>query len=83
MFAKEKENTQRDLSLGISNLDPPKCPYSMNNTHRFQFFTEAVNFLMDNHNMSNQEATHFVWCNQFTIGTDRAVWITIPVDLGL
>jgi hypothetical protein len=33
--------------------------------------------------MSNQEATHFVWDNQFTMGTDRAIWITVPADLGL
>jgi len=55
----------------------------MKNTHRFQFFKEAINFLMDNHNMTNQEATHFVWDNQFTVGTDRAIWITVPADLGI
>lgn len=38
---------------------------------------------MDNHNMTNQEASHFVWDNQFTVGTDRAIWITVPADLGL
>ena len=29
--------------------------------------------------MSNQQATHFIWDNQFTMGTDRAIWITEPV----
>jgi hypothetical protein len=53
------------------------------NTHRFQTFKEAVNFLMDNHNMSNQEATHFIWDNQFSIGTDRAIWFSIDPDFGI
>ena len=29
--------------------------------------------------LSNQEATHFIWDNQFTMGTDRAIWITMPI----
>jgi hypothetical protein len=28
--------------------------------------------------MTNQQATHFIWDNQFTMGTDRAIWITEP-----
>lgn len=55
----------------------------MNNTHRFQFFKEAVTFLMDHHNLTNQEATHFIWDHQFTVGTDRAIWLTVPVDFNL
>jgi len=54
----------------------------MNNTLRFTSFKEAVNHLMDHCNLSNQEATHFIWDNQFTIGTDRAIWLSIPVDFG-
>jgi len=54
----------------------------MNNTFRFTSFKEAVNHLMDHCNLSNQEATHFIWDNQFTMGTDRAIWLSIPVDFG-
>lgn len=52
----------------------------MSNTHRFVTFKEALNFLMDNHNLSNRDATHFIWDNQFTMGTDRAIWLTVPAD---
>ena len=54
----------------------------MFDTHRFITFREAVDFLMDNHNMTNQQATHFIWDNQFTMGTDRAIWLTVPSELG-
>ena len=46
-------------------------------TERFVHFTEAVQWVMQKRNCTNQEATHFVWDNQFTMGTDRAIWITI------
>ena len=51
----------------------------MRTTHRFDTFKEALNFLMEQFDMSNQEATHFIWDNQFTMGTDRAIWITMPI----
>jgi hypothetical protein len=50
----------------------------MKQTHRFVTFSEALNFLMEKFNMSNREATHFIWDHQFTMGTDRAIWITEP-----
>jgi hypothetical protein len=50
----------------------------MKTTHRFVTFSEAVQFFVNNLNMTNQEATHFVWDHQFTMGTDRAIWITEP-----
>jgi hypothetical protein len=46
-------------------------------TERFTSFTEAVQWVMAKRNCTNQEATHWVWDNQFTMGTDRAIWITI------
>jgi hypothetical protein len=46
-------------------------------TERFVHFTEAVKWVMAKRNCTNQEATHFVWDNQFTMGTDRAIWITV------
>ena len=50
----------------------------MKQTQRFLAFKDALNFLMSQFNMSNQEATHFIWDNQFTVGTDRAIWLTEP-----
>jgi len=52
----------------------------MRQTHRFQTFKEALNFLMNEFQMSNQQATHFIWDNQFSMGTDRAIWITEPAQ---
>jgi hypothetical protein len=52
----------------------------MRTTHRFQSFKEALNFLMIEFQMTNQQATHFIWDNQFTMGTDRAIWITEPTN---
>jgi hypothetical protein len=46
-------------------------------TERFDRFTEAVKWVMEKKHCSNQEATHWVWDNQFTMGTDRAIWITV------
>jgi hypothetical protein len=46
-------------------------------TGRFTSFTEAVQWVMAKRNCTNQEATHWVWDNQFTMGTDRAIWITL------
>ncbi len=46
-------------------------------TERFTSFTEAVQWVMSKRNCTNQEATHIVWDKQFTMGTDRAIWITI------
>ena len=46
-------------------------------TERFATFKEAVLWVMEQRQCSNQEATHFVWDNQFTMGTDRAIWITL------
>ena len=61
-------------------VGPVKCPSSMRHPHRFQTFKEALNFLMNEFQMSNQDATHFIWDNQFTMGTDRAIWITEPTN---
>jgi hypothetical protein len=46
-------------------------------TERFTSFTEAVQWVQDKLQCTNQEATHWVWDNQFTMGTDRAIWITL------
>jgi hypothetical protein len=46
-------------------------------TERFASFTEAVQWVMAKRNCTKQEATHWVWDNQFTVGTDRAIWITL------
>ena len=46
-------------------------------TERFVSFTEAVKWVMEKKGCTNQEATHFVWDNQFTMGTDSAIWLTI------
>ena len=46
-------------------------------TERFVNFTDAVKRVMAKRNCTNQEATHFVWDNQFTVGTDKAIWITL------
>ena len=50
----------------------------MKQTHRFQSFKEALNFLMSEFAMSNQQATHFIWDHSFRMGTDSALWITEP-----
>ena len=54
----------------------------MKKTHRFVTFKEALAFLMNNFDMSNQEATHFIWDNQFTMGfiilmLDTSVLVTL------
>ena len=53
----------------------------MSNTFRFTTVSEAINHLMNHCNMTNQESMHFIWDNQFTMGTDRAIWLTIPSAL--
>ena len=50
----------------------------MKKTHRFVCMTEAVDFLTAEFNWTRQQSTHFVWDNQFTMGTDRAIWLTVP-----
>ena len=50
----------------------------MKQTHRFVCMTEAVDFLTVEFNWTRQESVHFVWDNQFTMGTDRAIWLTVP-----
>jgi len=57
----------------------PETP-TMRTTHRFLTFKEALNFFMNEFSMNNQEATHFIWDNQFKMGTDRAIWITEPTN---
>jgi len=52
----------------------------MKQTHRFKTLSEAVHFFMKEFDMTNQQATHFIWDNQFTMGTDRAIWITEPTN---
>ena len=53
----------------------------MRTTHRFDTFKEALNFLMEQFGMSNQQATHFIWDNNITMGTDRGLWIREPANL--
>ena len=74
---------------GDSNLDRLKCPYSMNTspqiskmrqTHRFVCMTEAVDFFVEKFHLTRQESCHFIWDNQFTMGTDRAIWINEPTN---
>jgi len=55
----------------------------MTTIHRFNNLFDAVRFLTDTFQMTNQEATHFVWDHQSTIGTDRAVWIDVKSLIGL
>ena len=50
----------------------------MKKTHRFTSWIEAIDFLMLEFNWTRQQSTHFVWDNQFTMGTDRATWLTVP-----
>jgi len=50
----------------------------MKRTERFLNLFQAVNFLVAEFNWTRQESTHFVWDNQFTVGTDRAIWLTLP-----
>ncbi len=58
-------------------LSENKMKINGKETERFVHFTEAVKWVMEKKQCSNQEATHFVWDNQFTMGTDRAIWLTI------
>jgi hypothetical protein len=46
-------------------------------TERFVSFSEAVAWVMEKTGCTNQEATKIVWDKQFTMGTDRAIWITL------
>ena len=46
-------------------------------TQRFVHFTEAVDWVVEKKQCSRQEATWFVHDNKFTMGTDRAIWLTI------
>jgi len=57
-----------------TNSNQPK----MKQTHRFVCMTEAVDFLTAEFNWTRQHSTPFVWDNQFTMGTDRAIWLTVP-----
>lgn len=54
--------------------------YSAKNTKRFQNIFEAVEVLVKDFGLTNQQATHYVWDNQFTMGTDRGVWLNMPED---
>jgi len=45
--------------------------------HRFTCWIEAIDFLMVRFNWTRKESIHFVRDNEFTIGTDRAIWLTI------
>jgi hypothetical protein len=55
----------------------------MTTIHRFNNLFDAVQFLTNVFQMTNQEATHFVWDHQSTIGTDRAVWLDVKSLIGL
>ena len=50
----------------------------MKKTHRFTCWTEAIDFLMVEFNWTRKESIHFVRDNEFTVGTDRAIWLTVP-----
>ena len=50
----------------------------MKKTHRFTCWTEAVDFLTAEFNWTRKESIHFVRDNEFTVGTDRATWLTVP-----
>jgi hypothetical protein len=65
-----------EVSKNISNIS---LTMKINNreTERFESLFDAVRWVMDRKQCSNQEATHFVWDNQFTMGTDRGIWLTI------
>jgi hypothetical protein len=55
----------------------------MTTIHRFNNLFDAVRFLTDSFQMTNQEATHFVWDHQSMIGTDRGIWIDVKSLIGL
>ncbi len=57
-----------------TNSNQPK----MKKTHRFTCWIEAIDFLMVEFNWTRKESIHFVRDNQFTVGTDRATWLTVP-----
>jgi len=65
-----------DLSQKVSNIIRA-MKINGKETERFESFFEAVGWVMAKKGCSNQEATHFVWDNQFTMGTDKAIWITV------
>ena len=72
----EDSDSSSNLSEKVSNIFR-KMKINNRETERFANFTDAVKWVMEKKQCSNQEATHFVWDNQFTMGTDRAIWLTI------
>ena len=46
-------------------------------SERFDNLFDAVKWVMEKKQCSNQEATHIVWDKQFRMGTDRGIWITL------
>ena len=50
----------------------------MKKTHRFVNWSEAIDFLIAEFNWTRRDSIHFVRDNGFTIGTDRATWLTVP-----
>jgi len=60
-------HTFSDIKMKINNKE----------TERFESFFEAVGWVMAKLDCTNQEACHFVWDNQFTMGSDRGIWITL------
>ena len=50
----------------------------MKKTHRFVNWSEAINFLTAEFNWTRRDSIHFVRDNQFKVGTDRAIWLTLP-----
>ena len=61
----------------LTTLETTEMVINGKETERFGNFTDAVKWVMEKKQCSNQEATHFVWDNQFTMGTDSAIWLTI------
>lgn len=50
----------------------------MTKHERFTNVFEAVAYLVEEFNFSQQDATHYVWNEQYAVGTDRGVWMPLP-----
>jgi hypothetical protein len=72
----EASSLSSKLSEKVSNIFR-KMKINGKETERFENLTHAVDWVVEKKQCSRQEATHFVWDNQFTMGTDRAIWLTI------
>ena len=50
---------------------------------RFANVFEAVTYLVEELGYSQQDATHYVWSEQYKVGTDRGVWMPLPTRKAL